>query len=122
MDVVTIVLAFIAGFSTVLAGWFYYQLWKWAQDCQQATVVVGYKRKVVMSPTLVELLLWSRKVPKDQTGQAFYKARDVTIAITRRDARSWWQRRRIRKNIQPPQAQSRFGTWSIKQDEEQQAS
>lgn len=117
-----VVLAFVAGFCAVLAGWFYYQLWKWARDCQQATVVVGYKRKVVMSPTLVELLLWSRKVPKEQSGQTFYKARDVTIAITKREQRSWRDRRRIRKNTQTPQAQSRLGTWSIKQDEEQQAS
>lgn len=113
MDVTSIVLAFVAGFSLVLAGWFYYQLRKWARDCQQATIAVAYKRKVVMSPTLVELMLWSRKVPDKQNGQVFYKAANVTVAIIKRDKRTRRQRRQISK----AQTGSTHGTWAMKQDE-----
>jgi len=94
----------------------YHHLWKWARDCQQATVAIAYKRKVVMTPTLVELLLWSRKVPDKQNGQVFYKAPNVTVAIIRRTKRTRKQRQQIQKNTQTPQAQSQYGTWSMKQD------
>ena len=97
------------------AAWFYYHLWKWGRDCQQATVAIAYKRKVVMSPTLVELVLWSRKVPDQQNGQVFYRAKDVTIAIVKRDKRDWRTRRRLRKNQKPAQ-QAQHGTWAIRQD------
>jgi hypothetical protein len=97
------------------ACWFYYHLWKWARDCQQATVAVAFKRKVVMSPTLVELLLWSRKVPDEQNGQVFYKGPNVTVAIIRRNRRTWWQRWQLRKR-RTAQTGSTHGTWSIKQD------
>lgn len=98
------------------AVWFYYHLWKWGRDCQQATVVVAYKRKVVMSPTLVEVLLWSRKVPPGQGGQVFYKGGNVTIAVTRRQQRTWRQKRQIRRNRQPGQAQAQAGVWDVTQN------
>jgi hypothetical protein len=94
------------------AAWFYYHLWKWARDCQQATVAIAYKRKVVMSPTLVELLLWSRKVPEGQGGQVFYRASNVTVAIVKREKRGRKTRRQIEKNAQPPRAQVQQGTWA----------
>jgi hypothetical protein len=106
----------IGGVGIIAAAWFYYHLWKWARDCQQATVVIAYKRKVVMSPTLVELLLWSRKVPERQNGQVFYKAPNVTVAIIKRDRRGWRDRWKIKKN-QTPQAQAKHGTWAMRQDE-----
>ena len=110
-------LAIAVGVGGILFGAnCYYHLWKWARDCQQATVAVAYRRKVVMSPTLVELLLWSRKVPEQQNGQVFYRAKDVTIAIIRRDRRGWRTRRRIRRNRLPAQAASQHGSWAIKQD------
>lgn len=107
----------IGGCGIVAACWFYYHLWKWARDCQQATIAIAYKRKVVMSPTLVELLLWSRKVPEKQNGQVFYRAANVTIAIVKRDRRGWKTRWRIRQNRPPAQAESKLGTWAIKQDQ-----
>jgi len=105
------------GVGIFAACWFYYHLWKWARDCQQATVAIAYKRKVVMSPTLVELLLWSRKVPEKQNGQVFYKGANVTVAIIKRDKRMWWQRWHIRNNRPQAQAQSQYGSWAMKQDE-----
>jgi hypothetical protein len=117
------ILSLTVGAAGVAAAvWFYYHLWKWARDCQQATVAVAFKRKVVMSPTLVELLLWSRKVPDQQNGQVFYRAKDVTIAIVKRDRRSWLTRRRLRKNRPPGQAESQHGTWAIRQDKSGAAS
>jgi hypothetical protein len=111
VDVVSIILAFVAGFSLVLAGWFYYHLWRWAKDCETATVAIAYKRKVVMSPTLVELLLWSRKVPKGQNGQVFYKGPNVTVAIVKPVHTSRERRHRL------GQAQSKMGTWAMRQDQ-----
>ena len=104
----------VAGASA--AAWFYYHLWKWARDCQQATIAVAFKRKVVMSPTLVELLLWSRKVPAGQNGQTFYRAGNVTVAIVKREKRSRKTRRQIDKNRPVPQAQSQSGTWAQQDD------
>jgi len=106
----------IGAIGLILAGNFYYHLWQWARDCQSAVVAVAYKRKVVMSPTLVELLLWSRQVPEEQNGQVFYKAPNVTIAIVKRNKRTWQQRWEIRKNIRGPRMRSRFGSWSIRDD------
>jgi hypothetical protein len=100
----------------VAACWFYYHLWKWARDCQQATVAVAFKRKVVMSPTLVELLLWSRKVPDEQNGQVFYKGPNVTVAIIRRNRRTWRQRRQLRKNKQSARTGSVHGTVAPERD------
>lgn len=99
----------------VAAWWFYYHLWKWARDCQQATVAIAYKRKVVMSPTLVELVLWSRKVPNEQNGQVFYKGPNVTVAIVKRAPRSWRQQWQSRKK-RTAQTGSTHGTWAMKQD------
>jgi hypothetical protein len=65
-----------------------------------------------MTPTLVELLLWSRKVPDKQNGQVFYKAPNVTVAIIKRDRRSWRTRRQINERKRMPRAQSQAGTWS----------
>lgn len=112
LDVVSLAIG-IGGVAA--ACWFYYHLWKWARDCQQATVAIAYKRKVTMSPTLVELLLWSRKVPKGQSGQVFYKGPNVTVAIIKREQRTLRQRRQIRKN-QTAQTGSTHGTWAMKQD------
>jgi len=95
----------IAGVAA--AGWFYYHLWRWAKDCETAALVIAYKRKVVMSPTLVELLLWARKVPKDRNGQTFYKGPNVTVAIVKPLRKS----ARVKKT--PAQAESRTGTWSM---------
>ena len=113
LDIVCLALAVLGAGA---AAWFYYHLWKWARDCQQATIAIAYKRKVVMSPTLVELLLWSRKVPDQQNGQTFYKAPNVTIAIVKRDKRGWRTRRRLTKNRQPGRAETQHGTWAMRQD------
>jgi hypothetical protein len=110
------IVSLVIGVSGVLFGVnCYWHLRKWARDCQQATVAIAYKRKVVMSPTLVELVLWSRKVPDKQNGQVFYKAPNVTVAIIKRDRRSWRTRRQLRKN--QTKTGSRFGTWKLRQDE-----
>jgi len=103
----------VFGVSGIFAAClFYYHLWKWARDCQQATVAIAYKRKVVMSPTLVELLLWSRKVPDGQNGQVFYRAANVTVAIVKRPRRKW----HLIHNGKPAQAQAQTGTWAMTQD------
>lgn len=110
------IVAFVVGVGGVLFGInCYWHLRKWARDCQQATVAIAYKRKVVMSPTLVELLLWSRKVPDSQNGQTFYKAPNVTVAIIKRDKRGARTRWRLRKR--KARIGSRFGSWSMRQDE-----
>lgn len=112
------IVALVVGVGgVVFGGGCYWQLRRWARDCQQATVAIAYKRKVVMSPTLVELVLWSRKVPDKQNGQVFYKAPNVTVAIIKRDRRSWLTRRRLAKR-RPARAEAQHGTWAIKQDNE----
>src|SRR5215472_6940116 len=116
MNPVEIVSAVFGVSGVFAAALFYYHLWKWAKDCRQATVAIAYKRKVVMSPTLVELVLWSRKVPDKQNGQVFYRAKDVTVAIIKRDRRGWLTRRRLQRGQKPAQAQAQHGTWSMKQD------
>ena len=121
MNPVEIISAVFGVSGVFAAALFYYHLWRWARDCQQATVAIAYKRKVVMSPTLVELMLWSRKVPDGQSGQVFYRAANVTIAIVKRPYRPWWTHWHIYRNgkrpPQPSQAEAQTGTWAMKQDQ-----
>lgn len=115
-----IILAAVAGFSLVLAAWFYWELRKWANICKHGRIAIAYKRKVQMQAPLTEWYLWTRKLAKGETGRVVYRNGGVTVAIVKpvvppgpiKSRLSRLQQRHKPK----AQAQTKQGTWSIKQD------
>lgn len=92
----------------------YYELWKWAKECQNARVAVAYNRRVQMQPTLVDLLIWARQVNKGERGRVIYKNQKVSVAIVRPvippgKVRKAIRLGRTRGNAPPPPT---IGSWT----------
>lgn len=98
----------------------YRHLRQWALECKSVRVAIAYKGKVKLEPTLEELMLWARKVPKDRTGQPFFGMGGVRIAIIRR-VKVPRQRKRNQQSDQNG-APVREGTWSARDDTVKSAS
>lgn len=77
----------------------YYQLWRWARDCQHARIAIAFKRKVVLQAPLVEWLLWARKARKDHgsRGRVVYRQAGTSVAVTQavyppgKLKKLWWK-------------------------------
>ncbi|MDE2101936.1 MAG: hypothetical protein KGL39_32115 [Patescibacteria group bacterium] len=61
----------------------YYELWKWAKQCQNARIVIGYKRKVKRDAPILEYLLWTNLLDRDRdaNGRVMYSLGGTTIAL-----------------------------------------
>jgi hypothetical protein len=81
--IVTVIAVVCAVVAIAFALTFYRELWKWARECEHARVAIAYNRRVVMQPTLRDMLLWSREVDKNERGQAIFSRNKVTVAIVR---------------------------------------
>lgn len=85
----------------------YWELKKWARQCQGLRIAVSFKRRVVLQAPLVEWLLWGNLLDKDKdsNGRVVYKMGGTTIAIIKRSHKA------PKENVQA-QAEMKQGTWS----------
>lgn len=108
----------VIGVAGVLFGLrCYYELWKWARECQYSRIAIAYKRKVKLQAPLVEWLLWIRKLneDKDSSGRVIYSLGGTSVAITRTTIPPSKIRLRLRalrrRKVQaPPRVEQ--GSWS----------
>lgn len=67
-----------------LAVRYYYELWKWARQCQRAHIVIAYNRKVVLSASLVEWLGWVNQLKgQEAKGRAVFHRNHMSVSIIR---------------------------------------
>lgn len=64
----------------------YYELWKWARECQHSRILLTYKGKVKLNAPLVEWLLWIRQLDKDKdnNGRVVYTYGGTAVAIVKK--------------------------------------
>lgn len=62
---------------------FYYELWKWARQCQNVRIAIEYKGKVKTQQPIVEWLLWANQLDrdKDSNGRVLYHLGGTRVAI-----------------------------------------
>ena len=77
----------------------YYELWKWARECQHSRIVLTYKGKVKINAPIVEWLLWIRQLDKDKdnNGRVMYTYGGTQVAIIKKG--EWVARGPIRELI-----------------------
>lgn len=114
--VIEAVLAVVAILGWACAVWFYVHLYRWARECQQARIVIAYKRKVTVDAPIVEWLLWIREANKDKTvgGRVIYQMSGTRVAILKRVKKP----RRFR--LRQPDAKQ--GKWGVARDDTKQSS
>lgn len=86
----------------------YWELYKWARQCQGARISVYYKGKWQLGAPLVEWLLWCNQLNRDKesNGRPVYKMGGTTIAITKAPPRVGLSIVRTIKNVRPRRRQS----------------
>jgi hypothetical protein len=81
------VLAFIAGFALVVAGYSWWHAARWAKLIAYGRIVVEYKGKVKMDAPLQEWALWCKQTGKDKAqplamrGHVIYSLGGTRIAL-----------------------------------------
>ncbi len=62
---------------------FYYELWKWARQCQNVRIAIEYKGKVKTQQPIIEWLLWANQLDrdKDSNGRVLYHLGGTRVAI-----------------------------------------
>ena len=65
----------------------YYELWKWARQCQNTRIAIAYKRRVKSDMPLTEYLLWANQLDrdKDAKGRVIYQIGGTAIAFRKTD-------------------------------------
>lgn len=63
----------------------YWELRKWARQCQNARIVVAYNRRVKLNAPLVDWLTWANMLDKDEssTGRVVYMNNKTSVAVVR---------------------------------------
>lgn len=80
----------------------YYELWKWARECQYWRIAIEFKGKTKIDAPLQEWLLWSRQANKDKTagGRIVYHAGGTRVGlITRGAAKANFDFRQFRREV-----------------------
>lgn len=119
MNALTIVSLVLGVVGVVFGLNAYYHLWRWARQCQHARIAIAFKRKVQLQAPLVEWLLWSRQLKAKENGRVVYRNGGVTVAIVKAaipPGRIRRYRMKRKREQQPGQAESRMGSWSMKQE------
>lgn len=78
------IISLIVGVLGILFGLrCYYELWKWARQCQHARIAVEFKRKVKLDRPLVEWLSWANQLENDKAanGHVVYMMGGTRIAV-----------------------------------------
>jgi hypothetical protein len=85
--ILTLILAFITGFSLIVAGYAWWHASKWAKLIAYGRIVVEYKGKVKLDAPLQEWALWCKQTGKDKTqplamrGHVCYAVGGTRIAL-----------------------------------------
>jgi hypothetical protein len=84
VSVLTIV-ACVFGIAGVIFGLrSYFELYRWARQCQRAQIAISYNRKVQLSAPLVEWLLWCNQLKKEEAnGRVILRQGKTAVAILR---------------------------------------
>jgi hypothetical protein len=114
----------IAALAVAFAVRFYWELWKWARQCQHARIVVAYKNRVRLNAPLVEWLLWCNQLDedKDANGRVIYAIGGSSVAIVKKSFMRERISHKLIRSVRPQKAKAtsaprvRQGTWSA-QDE-----
>ena len=113
-----VVFAVTTGFFMVLSGWLWWKLLGWVKVGRYGRIAIAFKRKVQLQAPLTEFYLWTRQLPEGENGRVIYRNGGVTVAIVKPvvppNRLQTWVRSKRTKHV--PQAASKQGTWSIKQD------
>lgn len=80
----------------------YYELWKWARECQYWRIGIEYKGKTKIDAPLREWMLWARQSAKEKNsgGRIVYHVGGTRIGlITRGAARANFDFKQFRREI-----------------------
>lgn len=116
MDVTVYVLAGACLACLLITARLYWELRKWSNICKNGRIAIAYKRKVQLQAPLTEWYLWTRKLDAKENGRVVYRNGGVTVAIVRPVTPPGRVRTLLNRRKPKPQAQSKQGSWSIKQD------
>lgn len=97
----------------------YWELYKWARQCQNARIAISFKRKVRLQAPLVEWLLWANNVKKDKlaTGQVVFSQANVSVAVVQADTPPGKVRKAIRTaRGRHGQTAPQQGRWSARDE------
>ena len=110
--IVEIICGCLATVSIIFAARCYWELRKWARQCQGARIAIAYKRKVQLQAPLVEWLMWCNQLDKDKDshGRVVWRQGYASVAITK--AVTPKRSSKKRQTATP----SREGTWSAKDE------
>ena len=113
--------------GVAFGGRCYWELWKWARQCQGARITVAYKRKVKLDAPLLEWLLWVNMLDKDKDthGRVVYTVGGTTIAIRKQVKPPRKGLRHVWRTIRKPKVKRgpggvpavREGSWKVASDE-----
>lgn len=127
--VINLICVVITVLSLAFAARCYFELWKWARQCQYARIVIAYKRKVKLQAPLVEWLLWVNQLSKDKDsqGRVVYSMGSTSVAITKAamppgKIRQTVKSMRRSKTTPPPKSVAREGTWKATDETNQRES
>lgn len=60
----------------------YYELWRWAKQCQRARVAIAYNRRVQLDAPLTEWLEWSNALrSQKETGRMVYRNGKMSVSV-----------------------------------------
>ncbi len=110
-------------FGIAYAVKMYYELWKWARQCQYARIVIAYKGKVRLNAPIQEWMLWTNLLDKDKdsNGRMIYTMGGTSVAIVKRsfvaegplrEFAAWLFSRR--RKVATPPASGETGKWTAK--------
>lgn len=76
----------LAAFGVVFGFSCYYQLWKFARQCQQVRIAVAQKGRVKLNAPVLEWLLWSNMLDqdKDSNGRMIVNLNGVSVSIIKK--------------------------------------
>lgn len=83
MNTLTLIFAIAAFVAVAFAIKFYFELWKWAKQCQNARIAIAYKGRVKINAPILEWLLWTNLMDrdKDAKGRQMYGMGGTNIAL-----------------------------------------
>jgi hypothetical protein len=114
MTVIDITCVIFGILGVVSSVWWYWELRKWARQCQQGRIAIAYKRKVVGTWPIQDFIIWCNQLDqdKDSNGRVIFSRAGVSIALVKKPPRKV-----SRRKVSTPQ--SRQGTWAASQNKQE---
>ena len=123
---VLLIICFVVTLCSLLFGFrCYYELWKWARECQFWRIAVEFKGKTMIDAPLQEWLLWARQANRDKQagGRIIFHAGGVRVGlVTRGAARANFNFQQFCRETfgwvkkKKPSLPAREGKWEAKDD------